>query len=286
MLQRLARRLSGLVCAAALVGCSSARTASPPCPPSRYRHAPPLVIAHGGGEGLAPGNTILAMQRSLAAGADVLDLDLRMTSDGVIVARHDRDLATSTDGSGMVDEHSWAEIQKLDTRSFWTGAPIAEPVGVPSLAQVLAEFGDVRMSLEFKQSTPSMAKPLCDLLRSASALNRVYLGGNDDAIVNQAKADCPELAIVNTIYEDLAEMRSAHDSGPQWCSPAPFEQPPYREGHFSAKDVQWAHDHGVAVYTWTVDDEKTLWALAEAGVDGVYTRRPDIARKIFDEISG
>ena len=80
-------------------------------------------------------------------------------------------------------------------------------------------------------------------------------------------------------------MRAAKESGEPWCAPAPIGQPPYGEGRFAPADVQWSHDHGMAIYTWTVDDPKTLRSLAEAGVDGVYTRRPDVARRVFDEFA-
>ncbi len=221
----------------------------------------------------------------MAAGADVLDADLWMTADGIIVARHDRDLSTTTDGLGNIDETTWAELQSLDSRKSWAGAAILEPVRVPSLEQILTEFPDTRISLEIKQTEPSLAVPLCDLLRSTASTDRVYLSANDDQAVYDAQAQCPATTIITTTYADVAKMREARDTGAAWCAPAPIGQPPYRPGRFSAADVQWSHDHGMAIYTWTVDDADTLRQLAEAGVDGVYTRRPDIARHVFDSVA-
>lgn len=101
--------------AGTLAACAHAGTNPVSCAPSPGRSTPPLVIAHSGGEGLGPSNTIEAMDRTLAAGADVLDVDLRMTRDGVVVAIHDRDVATTTDGTGNVDELTWPQLQRLDT---------------------------------------------------------------------------------------------------------------------------------------------------------------------------
>jgi len=221
----------------------------------------------------------------MAVGADMLDADLRMTSDGVVVAMHDRDVSATTDGAGNVDELTWEDVQLLDTRAGWTGAPIAEPVRVPTLAELLAEFPDVTVSLEIKQTSPSMSVELCDVLRAADAVGRVYLSANDDEAVFAARAKCPGSLVITTTYSDLDAMRAAQDTSAPWCAPAPIGQPPYREGRFSEDSVAWSHDHGMAIFTWTVDDPKTLRALAEAGVDGVYTRRPDIARKVFDEVA-
>lgn len=213
----------------ALGACSSTPVAVPVvCPPSPFRSSPPLVIAHGGGEGLGPTNTTLAMQRSIAAGADILDADLWMTSDGVIVARHDRDLATTTDGTGNVDEQTWANVSSLDTRAGWTGDAIPEPERVPTLEQILTTFPDERISLEIKQTSPSMAAEFCDAIVRTGSIDRVYLSANDDSAVYEAQRECPADLVITTTYADLDVMRAARANGTPYCNPAPIGQPPYR----------------------------------------------------------
>ncbi|MGI9031540.1 MAG: glycerophosphodiester phosphodiesterase family protein, partial [Ilumatobacteraceae bacterium] len=224
-----------------------------------------------------------AMERSMAAGADVLDVDLRMTSDGVIVARHDRDLATSTDGTGNLDALSWTEVQRLDAAARWTGAPFDRPVRVPSLEQILVQFPAVRMSLELKQVEPSMADELCAVLRRTGRAADVYLSANEDEAVYEARDVCPEVLLVTTTYADLDRMRAADEGEPDWCAVSPIGQPPYREDRFDRQQVELSHRRGMAVYTWTVDGPEILRCLAEVGVDGVYTIRPDVARRVFDE---
>ncbi len=278
-------RIGVLAAAGALLACESAAGPTAiPCAPSPFRAEPPLVIAHAGGEGLGPENTVAAMERSLAAGADALDVDLRMTVDGVIVARHDRDVATTTDGSGNVDSLTWAQIQQLDAAARWDGAPVDDAVRVPSLEQVLQRFPDERISLELKQVEPSMAEPLCDLLRRTNSSDRVYLSSNEDAAVYAAGEACPEV-LITTTYRDLDDMRAAEAAGTDWCAASPIGQPPYREGRFDRERVEQSHDRGMALYTWVVDDPDVLRELADAGVDGVYTRRPDIARTVFDHFA-
>jgi glycerophosphoryl diester phosphodiesterase len=242
------------------------------------------VIAHAGGEGLGPANTIEAMERSVAAGADILDVDLRMTTDGVVVARHDRDVASSTDGRGDVDELSWAAVRRLDAAAAWTGQPFAHRVRIPSLEQVLRRFSDIRVSLELKQVEPSMADPLCAVLRRTDSLDRVYVSSNDDTAVYAVRDACPGV-LITTTYADLDLMRSAEEGDPDWCAASPIGQPPYREGRFGPEQVETAHRRGMAVFVWTVDDPAVLVELADAGVDGVYTRRPDVARAVFDDLA-
>ena len=239
------------------------------------------MIAHAGGEGLGPSNTIEAMERSLAAGADILDVDARMTSDGVVVARHDRDVASTTDGDGFVDGLTWAELQGFDAATWWTGVPFDRAVRVPSLEQILTRFADVWISVEIKQVQPTMAAPLCDVLRRTDSADRVYLSANDDRALYAAHDACPEV-LITTTYADLDVMRAAEEGDPEWCAAAPIGQPPYREDWTDPERVATAHRRGMAVFVWTVDDPSVLRDLAEAGVDGVYTRRPDVARQVFD----
>ena len=280
-------RVLSVACAVALFGCSGgdAAPATAACPPSPFRHTPPLVIAHAGGEGLAPANSLLAMHRSMAAGADLLDADLWMTADGVVVAHHDRNIASDTDGTGNIDDLTWAQLETADLRAGWTGETIDEPVRIASLEQILTEFPDVMISLEIKQSTPSMAKPLCDVLRRLDAVKQVYLSANNDDDVYAAQAECPGSLVITTTYRDVAVMRRVRETDEAWCAPAPIGQPPFSERLLDPANVAWSHDHGMAIFTWTVDDAETLRGLAEAGVDAVYTRRPDVARQVFDDFA-
>ncbi len=63
---------------------------------------PPRVFAHRGGCALGPENTIAAFDRGLAAGADGLELDVRLSADGVVVVCHDETLDRTTNGTGPV----------------------------------------------------------------------------------------------------------------------------------------------------------------------------------------
>lgn len=268
-----------------VAGCADDSPATVGCPASRYRSSPPKVIAHGGGEGLGPENTLIAMRRSMAAGADILDVDVWMTSDGVVVARHDRDVSGTTDGTGNIDQLTWDQLQRLDAAATWTGAPIDEDVRIPSLEQVLTEFADVTVSVEIKQTDPPMSVELCDVLERTGSVERIYLSANDDRAVYAAQAECPAATLITTTYADLDARRAAQAAGEPWCSASPIGQPPWKEGRFTAESVRQSHEHGSAIYTWTVDDPEVLRELAEVGVDGVYTRRPDIARQVFDEFA-
>jgi glycerophosphoryl diester phosphodiesterase len=269
-----------------LAACSSSTTNTASCAASPFRRDVPLVIAHAGDGGLAPANTMYALELGRAAGADMLDLDVRMTADGVVVARHDRELSTTTDGKGPVDEATWAEIAELDAAATWTGDPPDRPVGVLRVRDALEAFPDDTFSLEIKQTTPSMVDPLCDVLTATGSRGRVFISSNDDVATYAFRDACPGVTITTT-YQDLDDRDAAEAAGTFWCWPSPINQPPFDaiSDRLTAA-VTYAHEHGGAIFTWVVDDPDELRRLAEAGVDGVYTDRPDVARQVFDDLAG
>ncbi len=145
------------------------------CTPSPFRSQPPSVIAHAGGEGLGPANSILAMRRSLDAGADILDVDLWMSADGIVVASHDRNLVATTGRAVNVDETGWDALRQFDLRTGWIGETIDEPVRIPSLEQILDAFPGVMISLEIKQDRPSISDELCRVLTASKRIDSVFL---------------------------------------------------------------------------------------------------------------
>ena len=272
-----------------LVGCGSSGVTTA-CPPSPFRHTRMLVIAHAGGEGLGPANTLVAMRASMSAGADVNDADVHITADGVLVAIHDDTVDATTDGSGLVLGKTLPELRALDASWSFAGPENDFPfrgkgVTIPTIEEVLTEFPNTLTSLEFKDDTGAAPRAMCDLLRRLGRTGNVYLSSDTDPAIEEFKADCPEVA--TTVTDALVPvMRAAQASGAAWCSPVPIGQPPYNENRKpTAASLKWSHDHGLANFTWTVDDPATLRYLAKIGMDAVYTRRPDLARKIVDERS-
>ena len=270
-----------------VTSCTASRSVTQACPVSRFRSAKPLVIAHASSTHFGPANTLAMMRAAVAAGADVIDVDVRVTGDGVLVASHDDDLRATTDTLGTIHTKTIAQLRTLDAARAWPGANHDYPlrghgVTIPTVQEILDAFPHRRVSLEFK--TTGGEHTLCTLLRRLHRTADVYVGSAGDAAVDTFKPICPEVAI--TVTDALVvTMNNARANGSRWCSPSPLGQPPYMIGTrrlVTPASVRWDHEHGMAVYTWTLDDPQRLAAADDAGVDGVYTGRADIARAIFD----
>lgn len=80
----------------------------------------PLVIAHQGGDGLWPGDTMFAFQNAADMGADVLEMDAHITKDGVLILMHDETVDRTTNGTGEIESMTLDEIKQLDAGYDWT----------------------------------------------------------------------------------------------------------------------------------------------------------------------
>src|SRR3954471_6678564 len=98
-----------------------------------------LIIAHRGASGLAPEHTFASYDLALKLGADYIEQDLQMTSDGVLVVMHDEQLDRTTDCTGVVKTKTLAEVKQCDAGS-WFGPEFAGQ-RVPTLDEVFARYG-------------------------------------------------------------------------------------------------------------------------------------------------
>lgn len=284
-----ARALTAAAVVLALTGTTvadAARAALAPCPTSRYRSARTLIIAHASGDWFGPPNTIEMLRASKAAGADVLDTDVRVTKDGQLVASHD-DVVKVGRVQRSISRSTLAELRTLDLGDEWAGPrknfPLrGKAVRVPTVPEVLAAFPKALISMEFKATGGERA--LCSLLRSTKRTGDVYIGSAGDAAVDVFAPLCPE--VTTTVTDAMVPtMRAARQSGAAWCSPSPIGQPPLSRGstfRLTKASVEWNHAHGLAVFTWTADTEASLRFVATLGVDGVYTARADLAKRILN----
>ena len=157
-----------------------------------------LVIAHAGSE-LYPTDTLYALEQYAAMDVDVLEMDLHMTADGEIILIYDDTVDRTTNGSGDVREMSLAELQTLDAGWYWTKDEQTYPfrdqgITIPTLREVFETFPDYAMIIEIKQESPSMAAPLCDLIREYEMQEKVLVPSFSDEAIQEFREVCPEVA--------------------------------------------------------------------------------------------
>ncbi len=235
------------------------------------RASRPLVFAHRGGSKIGPENTIAAFDRGLAAGADGLELDVHLSSDGIVCVHHDAVLNRTTRATGPLKDRTASELAELD---------------VPPLRAVLARYPTVGIIIELKQSGPHLAEAVVDEVRRAGATDRVCLGSFSVTALRAARAAAPTIATSGARFEvRMALYRS-------WCGFSPGRVPyqafqvPETSGStrvVSPRFVQLAHKAGIAVQVWTVDEPEDIRRLLDWGVDGIISDRPDVAAEVVSD---
>lgn len=109
------------------------------------------VAAHRGNSRYYPENTLIAFESALKLPVDQLEIDLHMTKDGEIILMHDHDVSRTTDGSGLVRNHTFAELRKLDAGS-WKGEAFAG-TRIPAFEEfldLLAQYPAMTVNVELK----------------------------------------------------------------------------------------------------------------------------------------
>lgn len=237
-----------------------------------YRGSPgPLAVAHRGGAGLAAENTLEAFRRSHALGIRYLETDVRLSADGALVAFHDARLDRVTRLSGAPRSHPLAAL--VDAAVLGAG-PIL-PLG-----ELLTSFPDACFTIDVKE--PAAIEPLADLLLATGATARTCVAGARGSWLRKLRAlTGPELSAALS-WRALARLASSRSGGR--FDAAGFAHVPLRLGRvpvFRDDLVTRAHDLGIRVLVWTVNDPDTMHRLLDCGVDGIITDRPDLLREVL-----
>jgi glycerophosphoryl diester phosphodiesterase len=268
-----------------------------------------LNYAHQGGAREGPSSTLFAMRAAVAAGADALELDVHMTSDGVLVVCHDATVDRTTEGSGALSSMTFAAVSSLDNAYWWVpgsvvaddrslpaaafpyrGRAASDPAfRVPRLADVLDEMRGVYLNLDVKQTAPAVVayeSALADLLRAHDRVDDVIVASFNDASTAAFHACAPEIA---TSYGTMATadfFRAVRAGEPPPPPPIPHAalQVPRTFADTVVVDAPFvaaAHALGVAVHVWTIDDEPEMELLLDLDVDGIMTDRPSVLASVM-----
>jgi glycerophosphoryl diester phosphodiesterase len=263
-----------------------------------------IVYAHRGGSKLRPENTVLAFDHGLALGADGLEFDVHLSRDGMVVIHHDTTLDRTTDGTGPLAALTAAELGRLDAGYHFgppspagslaasVDGPARHPYrglagGVPRLDEVLRRYPAASLIIELKVNEPELAHRTIDALRAAGAIDRAALGSFGTRVLRAARAYEPAIRTGSSREETRLAL---YRSWVRW----PVRRPPFREYQVperagrtrvvSPRFVRDAHEAGLLVKVWTVDEEADMHRLLGWGVDAIISDRPDVAVRVVHDV--
>ena len=251
----------------------------------------PLVIAHRGASAYAPENTIEAFALGLEMGAEALEMDVRLTSDGHVVVHHDPTAARMAGDARAVAAMTLAEVQALDGGArFSADAGATFPwrgrgVRVPALAEVLARFPTTPIILEIK--TLDAALPTRDVIARAGAQGRCVVASFADRALDPFRGEgwlrgAGTADVARLYFPVMCGLPHGAVTARAFPVPERWKGLPVPTPRF----VRAARDAGAAVHVWTVDDPDRARALWRRGVSGIITNRPDLVVRARAAASG
>ncbi|MDO4242320.1 MAG: glycerophosphodiester phosphodiesterase [Actinomyces sp.] len=240
----------------------------------------PAVVAHRGGADETPENTRSAVEHVAALGLDWMETDLRSTADGVVVLAHDADLVRLSGSPRSIGEMAWAELEQVDAGDGRAPARLDE---------VLDSFPGLRLNVDLKES--SVVQPAIQAVRSADALDRVRFASFSARRLAMLRRQEPR-ARTSLGVGDVAGLVLLAEA----AVPLPRTRWSWRKGRVDAvqvpvsyrgvpvvtrRFVAHAHQLGLEVHVWTVDEPEEMRRLAALNVDAVITDRPTLALEVL-----
>lgn len=261
-------------------------------PGRTYLAGAPLLVAHRGGSRVAPENTLEAFRGAVDRwGADMLELDVRLTRDGEVVVIHDPTVDRTTDGRGAVADFDLAELRALDA-----GYRFVDPDGrasfrgcgvrIPTFEEVLSAFPAMRLNVEAKE--PQVARPLVDIILRHGAQERVLVAAEYERSRRSVRGyPGPWGASRHQVFFFWALHRLP--GGSPYTPGADILQVPLTWKGMrivTPQFIQAAHARNLPVQVWTVDDPVDMRRLLAWGVDGIQSDRPDVLARVLAEETG
>ena len=268
----------------------TSKPAQPAAMLSRFAEQP-LVIAHRGGKGLWPENSLFAFERASALGVDMLEMDLHLSSDGELVVIHDRTLDRTTNGEGPVAALSLAQLQALDAGYRWSADggqsyPYrGQGVRIPTFTEVLERFPDIPKVIEIKVPDVGMEAQLCDALTAHQQRDKVIIGSFYDRSLQLFREQCPGVAtsagpgsvrlLVALNWVGLGNLLS-----PSYQA---LQIPEAHDGlHIASPSLlKTATQRGLNVQLWTINEQPDMRRLLDLGAHALITDYPDRALQVL-----
>lgn len=234
------------------------------------------IVAHRGLHRSFPENTIGAFEAAAAAGADGVELDVRLTRDHVPVVIHDLEVDHYLEGvRGYVFDHDLADLQAAPIR----GSPAGAPQRVPTLEEVLAAFaGRIGLEVELKDPGPDLVHEVARVLEPFHAAS---------SGIEVTSFEPAALSAIASLAPALWTCLLAAASKP-WMTPAMLSHRVIGQARLASAGAVHLHhsqldgavvgavrDAGLEVHAWDVNDEAALARASRFGVTAVDTDEPE-----------
>lgn len=238
-------------------------------------HRPALVVAHRAGPPPAPENTLAALERSITLGADLSEIDVQRTADGVLVVVHDVDLMRVARDPRRIAATEFAEMREVVQRPD-DGSP-AEERRVATLGEFLERArGRIGLNIELKYygPDPGLAPAVVREVRARGMEREVELMSLDRSAVEQVRTLAPEIR--------LGYVMAAAVGDP---TRMPVDFLAVSRSRLTPALMRSARERNLQVYAWTVNRPGDMADLGERGVAGLITDAPGLTVRVNEQLA-
>lgn len=219
----------------------------------------PKVIAHRGASGEEPENTLRAFEAAVAQGAQMIELDLRLTMDGHVVVIHDASLNRTTDRQGRIAKITLAEARRADA---------GKGERIPTLKETL-ELARKRAELYLEMKDANAATATLREVREFGLENEVLIASFSRRMMQRLRGEVRDIRLGLIVAPPTLGL----------LTPTPddfeFDVLSVDERLCRRVLVEQTHRKGKKVFVWTLDDERGYRKMSSLGVDGIVTNFPD-----------
>lgn len=254
----------------------------------------PTNLAHRGSSIEAPENTLESFRNAVDEGAIGLELDVHLSQDGAVVVIHDDTVDRTTDGHGLIREKPLSEITSLDagyhfSRDGGNSHPYRKQgVMVPTLKEVYEQFPEAKVNVEIKEDVRGIEEAVFGVIEEAGAEGRTLVASQRHGLnkrfrrVSGGKIPTSASQFEIGLFYWFSRFWLEGLLKPAYTA---IQIPRRHLGIelLTPRLVAAAHDRGVRIDVWTVDDPAEMNHLLDLGVDVIMTNRPRVLTDVLEQ---
>ncbi len=237
------------------------------------------ICGHRGASGYAPENTLEAFELAAKQGAGSVELDVHLTRDGELVVAHDEAIDRVSDGTGLIAEYTLAQLKKFNFNKLH---PEYENAKAPTLGEVyelLKPYG-LKINVELKTGInpyPGIEEKCLELEAKMGMEDKILYSSFNHMSLERMK-NLNSAAYCGMLYDSvlLRPWRYAKENKMEALHPH------YLNVLYMPDYCAKAHKAGLEVNVWTVNTERDMKRVIEAGVDIMITNYPDRAKALLE----
>lgn len=238
-------------------------------------------IAHRGFSGNFPENTLLAFQKAIEVGADGVEFDVHLTSDGIPVIHHDEYLERTTNGTGLIGDYTFIELRQLDASARYTDYFAVQRI--PSLREYFELVSGINVisNIELKNGIfpySEIEKRVLALIDEFNCRENVIVSSFNHYSIRLFKQLAPDVKI-----GVLEESWLINPGEYAKSLNAEYYHPEFHA--LTDEIVKNLRDNKIKINAWTINEKSDMLKAIELKVDGVVTNHPDTFAQILQEHS-